>query len=260
MITAAVGFQCPECVAEGRRRTRQWSTASPIRVTQALVVINAVIWLAVAVYAGDLSIWGGRITEIHRDFALLGRDVDNGEYWRLFTSAFLHYGLFHLAMNMIVLVWLGRLLEPAIGGPRLLLLYAVALCGGALGALLVEPNGLTAGASGAVFGLAGATVVAERASGRRWQDSGILIFLVLNIVISLFVPRISLGGHMGGLIMGAIAALILWGLPNWKAWVVTAARVRPLRALPEISIAALGALAIYLAIAVVAPRWFNPIL
>ena len=259
MTEAPVGFQCPECVQEGRRRTRQWSTASPIRVTQALVVINAVIWLAVALYTGDLSFWGSRVTTVHGDFALHGWAVNDGEYWRLFTSAFLHYGIFHLAMNMIVLVWLGRLLEPAIGGPRLLLLYAVSLCGGALGALLVEPNGLTAGASGAVFGLAGATVVAERASGMRMRDSGILIFLVLNIVISLFVPRISLGGHLGGLIVGALAALILWSLPNWKGWVVTAARVKPLRALPEVGVAALGAASIYLAIFVAAPRWFDPI-
>ncbi len=259
MIEAAVGFQCPECVQEGRRRTRQWSTASPIRVTQALVIINVVVWLVVAVYTGDLSIWSGRATSVHRDFALHGFPVQDGEYWRLFTSAFLHYGLFHLAMNMIILVWLGRLLEPAIGGPRLLLLYAVSLCGGALGALLVEPDGLTAGASGAVFGLAGAVVIAERASGLRWQESGILIFLVLNIVISLFVPRISLGGHLGGMIVGALAALILWGFPNWSGFIRTATQIKLLRPLPELLVFALGAVAIYLAIAVAAPRWYDPI-
>ena len=69
MITAAVGFQCPECVQEGRKRTRQWSTASPIRITQGLAVANALIWIFVALYTGSLAFWGGGLTEIHYDYA-----------------------------------------------------------------------------------------------------------------------------------------------------------------------------------------------
>ncbi len=259
MVQAPVGFQCPECVAEGRRRTREWSTASPIRVTQALAAINVVVFLIVSVYTGSLSLWGGGVTEVHLDFALHARFVDNGEWWRLFTSAFLHYGLLHMGMNVLILVFLGRMLEPAMGGPRLLLLYGVSLTGGALGALLVEPNAYTAGASGAVFGLAGAVVIAERASGMRWRDSGILMFLVINIVFSLLWPRVSIGGHLGGMFVGALAALILWSFPNWTGFIRAATSFKPLRPLPETLLLGLGALCIYLALEWAAPRWFDPI-
>ncbi len=260
MVQAPVGFQCPECVAEGRRRTREWSTASPYRVTQALALVNALIWLVVSVYTGSLSLWGSGVSEIHRDFALHGAFVhEEGEWWRLATSAFLHYGLLHMVMNMFILVLLGRMLEPAIGGWRMLLLYAVSLTGGALGALLVEPNAFTAGASGSVFGLAGAVVIAERASGRRWQDSGILVFLIINIVFSLLIPRISIGGHLGGMIVGAVAALILWSFPNWTGFIRTATNIKVLRPLPELSVFGLGVLCVYLALELAAPRWSDPL-
>lgn len=259
MITAAVGFQCPECVAEGRKRTRQWSTASPIRVTQALAGANALIWIFVALYTGSLAFWGGGLTEIHYDFALHGRFVDHGEWWRIVTSAFLHYGLLHMGMNVFILVLLGRMLEPAIGWWRMLLLYGVSLTGGALGALLVEPNGFTAGASGAVFGLAGAVVIAERASGVRWRDSGILAFLVLNIVISFLWPNISIGGHLGGMIVGALAAIILWTFPNWTGFIQTATKIKILRPLPELLVLGLGVLCVFLALTWAAPNWRTPI-
>ena len=261
MVQAPVGFQCPECVQEGRRRTREWSTSSPIRVSQGLAAINALVWIFVALLTGSLSLWGGGVTDIHADFALHGAFVhQDGEWWRLFTSAFLHYGLIHMAMNILILVFLGRMLEPAIGWWRMLLLYSVSLTGGALGALLVEPNAFTAGASGAVFGLAGAVVIAERASGRRWQDSGILFFLIINIVFSLLLPRISIGGHLGGMIVGAIAAAILWSFPNWTGFIKTATTVKILRPLPELLVLGLGALCIFLALEWAAPRWFNPII
>ena len=259
MIEAPVGFQCPECVAEGRKRTREWSTSSPIRVTQALAAANALIWVFVALYSGSLSFWGGRATELHYDFALHGAYVNDGEWWRLVTSAFLHYGLLHMAMNVLILVLLGRMLEPAIGWWRMLLLYGVSLTGGALGALLVEPNGLTAGASGAVFGLAGAVVVAERASGIRWRDSGILAFLVINVAISFLWPGISIGGHLGGMIVGALAALILWSFSSWTEFTGTATRIKLLRPLPELLVFGLGVLCVFLAIEVAAPRWYNPL-
>ena len=259
MIEAPVGFQCPECVAEGRKRTREWSTSSPIRVTQTLAAANALIWVFVALYSGSLSFWGGRATELHYDFALHGAYVNDGEWWRLVTSAFLHYGLLHMAMNVLILVLLGRMLEPAIGWWRMLLLYGVSLTGGALGALLVEPNGLTAGASGAVFGLAGAVVVAERASGIRWRDSGILAFLVINVAISFLWPGISIGGHLGGMIVGALAALILWSFSSWTEFTGTATRIKLLRPLPELLVFGLGVLCVFLAIEVAAPRWYNPL-
>jgi membrane associated rhomboid family serine protease len=260
MITAPVGFQCPECVQEARKRTREWKTSSPIRVSQGLAAANALVWIFVALYTGSLSLWGGGVTEIHADFALHGAFVhEQGEWWRLVTSAFLHYGLIHMGMNILILVFLGRMLEPVIGGWRMLLLYGVSLTGGALGALLVEPNAFTAGASGAVFGLAGAVVIAERASGRRWQDSGILMFLIINIVFSLLMPRISIGGHLGGMFVGALAAGILWSFPNWSGFISAASKVKILRPLPELLVFGLGVLCVFLALAWAAPNWRTPI-
>ena len=259
MVTAPVGFQCPECVAEARKRTREWKTTSPIRVTQALMVANALIWIFVSLYSGSLSLWGGGVTSIHRDFALHGAFVADGEWWRLVTSAFLHYGLIHMAMNMFILVLLGRMLEPAIGGWRMLLLYGVSLTGGALGALMVEPNAFTAGASGAVFGMAGAVVIAERASGIRFRDSGILAFLVINVAISFLWPGVSIGGHLGGMIVGAVAALILWTFPKWNAFINAASHVKLIRPLPELIVFGMGALCVFLALSWAAPNWRTPI-
>ena len=126
MVSAAVGFQCPTCVQAGVRRTRQWAMArqSRVVVTPALIAINVAVWFIVAAITGDVSLWGGSVTSVHFDFALQGQLVDHGDYWRLVTSGFLHYGLLHLGMNMLVLWWLGRLLEPAVGGARFLLIYA----------------------------------------------------------------------------------------------------------------------------------------
>ena len=259
MIAAPVGFQCPECVADARKRTREWKTTSPIRVTQALIVVNALIWIFVSLYSGSLSLWGGGVTSIHRDFALHGAFVYDGEWWRLVTSAFLHYGLIHMAMNMFILMLLGRMLEPAIGGWRMLLLYGVSLTGGALGALIVEPNAFTAGASGAVFGLAGAVVIAERASGVRLRDSGILAFLVINIAISFLWPGVSIGGHLGGMIVGAVAALILWTFPKWSGFISAASHVKLLRPLPELIVLGLGVLCVFLALTWAAPNWRTPL-
>ena len=261
MISAAVGFQCPECVRAGARRTRQFSLAARQRpaVTIALIGVNVLVWFVVAAATGDVSLWGGQVTSVHFDYALQGQLVDQGEYWRLGTSAFLHYGLLHLGMNMLVLWWLGRMLEPGIGGARLLLLYGVAMLGGSLGALMLDPNAFTAGASGAVFGLGGAVVVAERASRFNRQDSGVLGFLLINIVISLTIPGISLGGHVGGLILGALAAGVLWGFRNWPAYVRLAAASYPLRSLPELVVVALGVGTVWLTLAAVAPRWHNPL-
>ncbi len=261
MVSAAVGFQCPDCVRAGLRRTRQWAAMrrSRLIVTPALIGINVLVWFIVAAATGEVSLWGGGVTSIHRDFALEGSLVDSGEYWRLVTSGFLHYGLLHLGMNMLVLWWLGRMLETGAGWARLLLLYAVSLLGGSLGALALDPNAFTAGASGAVFGLGGAVVVAERASRFSRQDSGVLGFLLINIVISLTIPGISLGGHIGGLLLRGLAAAALWGFRNWPAYARAARAAFPLRALPEAVVIALGAGAVWLTLSVVAPRWQTPL-
>jgi membrane associated rhomboid family serine protease len=134
--------------------------------------------------------------------------IDEGEYWRLVTSGFLHYGIFHLALNMFMLYLLGSELEPSLGRLRLGIVYFVSLLGGSFGALLLEPNALTAGASGAVFGLMGSAFVLMRNRGINPFETGLGLLLVLNILLS-FRPGISLGGHLGGLVAGALATLVI---------------------------------------------------
>jgi membrane associated rhomboid family serine protease len=103
---------------------------------------------------------------------------------------------------MFALFFLGRILEPSIGTPRFLGIYAAALLGGAFGALLLSPDALTIGASGAIFGIFGATFVIARGRGFDAVASSIGFILVLNLVLSVGASHISLGGHLGGLAAG----------------------------------------------------------
>ncbi|OWY59239.1 hypothetical protein B7486_75645 [cyanobacterium TDX16] len=121
--------------------------------------------------------------------------------------------LVHVGLNMLLLWVLGRLLEPAIGSARFLLLYATSLLVGSLGVVVLD-QGLTVGASGAVFGLMGAAVVAQRLAGIDPWRSGIGPTIALNLVFTFAIPGISIGGHIGGLLGGAAAAWLLLGLPT----------------------------------------------
>jgi len=168
----------------------------------------AVFVLAVATGAG-LFEGGGTI---YRDFALFGPAVADGEPYRILTSGFLHYGLIHLGLNMFALYFLGGLLEPAVGRWRFLGIYLVSLLGGSLGAMALEPEALTAGASGAVFGMMGAAFIVARDRGRDDVAQQIGLIVVLNLVFTFSVPGISIGGHLGGLLAGVLCALLVGAL------------------------------------------------
>jgi membrane associated rhomboid family serine protease len=134
--------------------------------------------------------------------------VGAGDYWRLITAAFLHYGPFHLLLNMLGLYWFGSLLEQRIGSGRFLLLYLVSGLAGSAGALVVSPNNPTVGASGAIFGILGAGLVLERQRDYVFGGSALGV-IVANLVLTFFWPGISIGGHIGGLIGGAASMLAL---------------------------------------------------
>jgi membrane associated rhomboid family serine protease len=132
--------------------------------------------------------------------------VAEGEWWRLVSAMFLHYGPLHLGMNMLVLWIIGPPLEEYFGHGRYALVYVVSGLAGSAGALLWSPNALTVGASGAIWGIMGAALVLE--ARKIWVFGGQAMGLVVfNLAITFLIPGISIGGHVGGLIGGGLCAL-----------------------------------------------------
>jgi membrane associated rhomboid family serine protease len=216
MVFAPVGIRCPEHAgtAQGTQRvTRGVRRASyeggGALVTRILIGINLAVYAINLAQGSTLGRTSGRLFE---EGALVivspWGGLADGEWWRLITSAFLHGNLIHIAMNMLVLWLIGAPVEQAIGRGRFLALYLVSGLSGAAGALIFDPNAITVGASGAIFGILGAALVLE------WQRSYVLGgqalgLLVVNLVFTFAIPNISIGGHLGGLAGGALGALAL---------------------------------------------------
>ena len=244
MTPTPVGMRCPEC---SRQRTRVKTSATLAR-TETPVVTYIIMGICVALQLGQMASGAGATgglgaSTLFQNYSLYGPSVANGEVYRLLTSGFLHASLFHLFVNMYSLWILGTLLEPAIRRVQYLLIYFVSLLAGSFGALIVTPNAPTVGASGAIFGLMGAGVIVLRHRGISPMQSGLPIWIGINLVFSFAVPGISVGGHIGGLIGGALAALILFDVP---------ARLRDLpSAIPPVLAGALGAAAVAGSLAVV---------
>ena len=209
-------------------------------MTQALVGINVGIYLLQLVMGAGLTATSGWIYEhgvlvssaIGSDGSLIG--VAEGEWWRLISAAFLHYGPLHLGMNMLVLYIIGPALEEYLGHGRYALLYLVAGLAGSAGALVWSPNALTVGASGAIWGIMGAALILEwrKIYVFGGQAMGLVVF---NLAITFLIPGISIGGHVGGLVGGGVAALAFSSL-------------RRMPALATLSVAAVGAASVALAI------------
>jgi membrane associated rhomboid family serine protease len=213
MTPTPVGMRCPECASQRTRVVRNPTGvpgAGAFPATAALIAINVVAFLIqIGSGNGGFSNPGGKIVF---DYGLFGPFVAEGEVYRLLTCGFLHASLIHIGFNMLLLFLLGRLLEPALGTPRFVFLYFASLLGGSFGALLLEPNALTIGASGAVFGLFGAGFLLARERGLDDLARQLGLLIVLNLAISLGSSHISLGGHLGGLVAGVLCgALIVAG-------------------------------------------------
>jgi membrane associated rhomboid family serine protease len=205
MTPTPVGMRCPECAKQRTRvRTLRSTSTEPV-VTFVLIAVNVVAFLAEGQF-GVGSTGGG--TKLFDKFALNGPSVADGDYWRIVTSGFLHAGLLHIFFNMYLLYLLGQMLEPAIGSVRFGLIYLVSLLAGSLGALIVDPNAVTVGASGAVFGLMGAAAVELRARGINPFETSIGGLIIFNLAFSFVFSGISIGGHIGGLIGGAAAGFL----------------------------------------------------
>jgi membrane associated rhomboid family serine protease len=195
---------------------RMRDMATVPQVTYTLIAINVIIFLAEGTGAYTLEgaasgtlITKGALLGSSESPLLAGQGVAHGQWWRIVTSGFLHENFLHIGFNMWVLYYLGMMLEPALGRVKFTLIYAVSLLTGSLGALLVSPHVLTVGASGAIFGVMGAAAVEMRARQIPIMQSGVGMLIVLNLIISFTIPGISWGGHIGGLIGGALAALVL---------------------------------------------------
>ncbi len=209
MTPTPVGMRCPECARHRTRVTR--GALGPGRydtpATFILIALNVVAYLVeIAGGGGGLTPSGSSVIF---DLGLFGPSVAEGEWYRLLTGGFLHASIIHIGFNMFALYFLGRLLEPAIGTPRFVALYFASLFAGSFGAVLLSPDSLTIGASGAVFGIFGATFVIARHRGVDAVASSIGVILLLNLAITFGRPEISIGGHLGGLVGGVLCALII---------------------------------------------------
>ncbi len=203
-MAAPVGSQCLDCLRASipppAERLRRWNAGQLRLVTGLVVAVN------VAVYLYGLA--HGSL-QVQRDLGLFGPSVAAGEWYRLVTSGFVHANALHLGMNMLVIWIVGAQLEPALGRVRFSLLYAASLLAGSAGALVVSPDVLTIGASGAAFGLMGALAIGMRQRGIDIWRTGIGTLILINLVFTLAIPGISIGGHIGGLIGGLAAGWVL---------------------------------------------------
>ncbi len=202
MRSGAVGQQCLDCLRAAGQPVRRSRTAlggpggaaGPV-LSYGLIAANVAAFIMQSLPAG-----------LDRELVLWSPAVADGQFYRLVTSAFLHYGLLHLLLNMWALYVVGPGLEMTLGRLRFAALYGLSALGGSVAVFLFAPlNTATAGASGAVFGLFGATFVV----GRRLRlDVGwVGAVILINLVFSFSVPHISWQGHVGGLVTGTLVTL-----------------------------------------------------
>jgi membrane associated rhomboid family serine protease len=245
MISAAVGFQCPECVSEGARQTRQNEgpyggarSTNPSLTTMVLIALNAIVWVAISATGGALSRLVNTLALLPVGRCISASDarsyypdagaqacrlmgdglwqpgVADGAYWQLLSSAFTHVELIHIGVNMLMLWFLGPNLERSLGRVRFLAVYLISALSGSVVVLwLSNPSDSTLGASGAVFGMIGALLVlAFKVHG---DVRSLLLYLGINVVYTFIGPgNISWEGHLGGLIGGVAAAIIVLYAPK----------------------------------------------
>jgi membrane associated rhomboid family serine protease len=218
---APVGIRCPDHAGVRSGPTTRLKPR-PVRrapglalatgsapVTMTLIALNVAVYLVTVVQGHGLSNPGG---SLYLHWLLFGPWVENGGWYRLVTSMFLHGFLLHILFNMVALWFIGRPVEQYLGRARYIGLYFVSGLAGSAGALLQAPLAPTVGASGAIFGILGAMMIIE------WQITGRLAgqamtWIVINLVISFSFSGISWGGHLGGLIGGILVMLAYgqWG-------------------------------------------------
>jgi membrane associated rhomboid family serine protease len=232
MNDAAVGFQCPHCVAEGAKQTRAGRTTyGGLRPTNAsitslvLITVNAAVWLAIFITGGSSSrlvdllalrpsglceVTGGYIASSGLGCPGGGGlpGVADGAYWQVLTSGFTHVAIIHIAFNMFALYSIGPQLEAALGRTRFLALYLLSLLAGSVAVMWVAPEyQATLGASGAIYGLFAALIVIVHKVGGDLRQ--LFVLVGINLLITFAIPGISWQAHIGGFVGGAAITAIL---------------------------------------------------
>lgn len=182
-----------------------------------MTLTNVLVAINVAVYLAELATGGDNRGRLVQDWYLYGPAVvHGGEWWRVVSAAFLHGSIPHIAFNMFALYQVGNLVEALFGRVRYALLYAIALLGSAAAVLWFSYDQPTLGASGAIFGLFGALVAVGLRLGKRGRAliGQVVPVVAINLVFTFAVPGISAAGHVGGLITGFLAGLVLFMLPS----------------------------------------------
>lgn len=181
------------------------------KFTYSIILINILIFLIEILMSGNfldidiytLAYMGAKINAF----------INEGEYYRLITAAFLHGGILHILFNMSALNIIGREVEGVYGGKKFLIIYFMAALGGNIFSYLFKPNSISVGASGAIFGLLGAMLVfgiKERKKIGKGYVKNILETIGLNVIIGITIPNIDNFAHMGGLFIGALISFILF--------------------------------------------------
>jgi rhomboid protease GluP len=172
-------------------------------ITTIILIINTIM-VFVTMFVGGFN--NPTLTKLG---ALVpSRVIEDGEYYRLFTKMFLHGGIIHFLANSIFLFYLGSFFERLMGRWKYILIYLLSGLGaGLLITWLGEENGVTIGASGALFGVLGSLLVLTYIK-KEWFHpafiSSIRSITIINIIFTFVIPNISVYGHLGGFITGAL--------------------------------------------------------
>jgi membrane associated rhomboid family serine protease len=200
MISAPVGFQCPECVAGAQvalPKTKFGGTFNTVPKVTRAILITCVSIFALSLLLGSFAL----------SFGMIPVAIAQGEWWRLITSTLLHGSILHLLFNMYALYWLGPQLERSLGHVRFAALYVLSALGGSVASYwFSDLRTVSVGASGAIFGLITATIVIGREM--RTDVSQLVVLLGINVVIGFLQPGIDWRAHFGGAVTGAAVAFI----------------------------------------------------
>jgi membrane associated rhomboid family serine protease len=226
MRPASVGFHCPDDVKVAARTVRPArtvagapaATAEWPYVTGALVALNVVVYIVTAA-GSHRGINDPQSSRLFHDWVLSPYAVAHGangnghDYYRLITSAFLHLNLTHLILNMIALAVVGPFVERVLGWWRYLAVYLLAALGGSVAVYWAPDHfNAVAGASGAIFGLFAAALVLAKRIGLDLRT--LIAVVAINFFFTFTMSGISVEGHLGGFLLGGIAALGIVGWPT----------------------------------------------